>query len=423
MFATQLRADARPELMNDRILSALQEYEYDPDQGYNFLRELHEEDSARFQSGAFAALLLGNTAAGHKEMMKLVRESGGDFLHKLIDLNLDLNDAIRGMTVLCRAEPGADVRLVRLLVHPKICEDPRVLSRVMDILDRLPTLPRMVPILMQVYRASSKQVRARITTMIGRGHRNEGWVEQRLSDPDSRVRANIVELYIGHSTPLAVDVFRRGIVDSAARVVANSALGMYYAASAPTLQFLGEQMAVSESANERAAAAWAMGQSRDLRFRAVLSRLMRDPDPMVRRQSIRGMAVLRKEEAFWEGEDASTAAMQPANNEEEARPRAVVRPTLQFRSPTGSVQYRLEIFRITAGEVGESARLTPLAGVRPIEVHTYENREPVLDYELHESAGKDCLGVYELVFQSRFAGREPQVTFQYRAHNGDYKPA
>jgi len=241
-----------------------------------------------------------------------------------------------------------------------------------------------------------------------------------LSDGDSRVRANIVELYIGHSSQLAIDVFRRGIVDSAPRVVANAALGLYYAASAPTLQFLGEDMACSESANKRAAAAWAMGQTRDLRFRQVLSRLMLDKDTMVRRQSIRGLAILRREEAAQANNGGAT---QGPEGQEWLSRGVTVETKLQYRSPAGDAHYEVMVQRLLPGAEAHSGAGSPFTGVRPIEIHAYENNEPVLDYELHESDPRQLPGLYTLTFQSKFPGREPQVSVHYRAHCGDYKPA
>lgn len=406
--------------MLDRIHSALQEFTYDPDLGAQALRDLREEDVAAFRDGAFSVLFEGDAGPGHKDMMRLVRETGVDFLPKLLDPNIELPHALQAAKTLCESEPGVDVRLVRMLLHPTITENPRAVSRTLDVLENLPAMPRLVPILMQVYRVAPKQVRARIATMIGRTHRNEEWVDQRLSDADSRVRANIVELYIGHSSQLAIDVFRRGLGDSAPRVIANAALGLYYAAAAQALRFLGEEMAASESANERAAAAWAMGQTRDLRFRQVLSRLMRDKDTMVRRQSIRGLAILRREEAV----QANTAsATQGPDGQEWLAREVTVESKLRYRGPAGDAHYEVRVQRLLPGAEAHSGAGTAFPGVRPIEIHAYENNEPVLDYELHESDPRQLPGLYTLTFQSKFPAREPLVSVQYRAHNGDYKPA
>lgn len=408
--------------MLDRIQTALRDFQYDPEVGVRALRDLREEDIAAFRDGAYSVLFEGDAGPGHKDMIRLVRESGMDFLPRLVDPSLPIDQAVQGLKTLCRAEPGVDVRLVRMLIHPPIAENPRALGRILDILEQLPAMPRLVPILMQVYRVAAKQVRARIATMIGRTHRNEEWVDQRLSDPDSRVRANIVELYIGHSSHLAIDVFRRGIVDSAPRVIANAALGLYYAASVPTLQFLGVQMASSESANERAAAAWAMGQSRDLRFRGVLSRLIRDKDPMVRRQSIRALTVLRREEAAMQNGGAGTS--DGAEMPESPSGTVIIRSTLQFRSPTGKNHYELMIRRVPVGsDPAATDAGFPLIGVRPIEIHTYESNEPAFDYEVHESDPRELPGVYTVTFPTRYPGRETPVAFHYRHHSGDYKPA
>ncbi|MBS1831629.1 MAG: HEAT repeat domain-containing protein [Acidobacteria bacterium] len=394
--------------MTERIHSALHDFVRDPVVGAQTLRDLKQEDIGAFRDAAFSVLFEGGAGLEQKDILTLVRESGVDFLPKLLDPNLNLAQAVAAAKTISDSETGVDVRLVRMLIHPSVAENGRSVSRVLDILEELSAIPRLLPILMQVYKVAPKQVRARIATMIGKAHRSEEWVEQRMTDPDSRVRANIVELYIGQHSALAVNAFRRGIGDPAARVMGNAALGMYYAASAPTLHFLGAQMAEHESANHRAAAAWAMGQTRDLRFRHVLGRLIRDSDPMVRRQAIRGLTILRREET--------------SNTEEQSAPVAI-RPILQLRSSSGNTHYRLELRRMEDGGGQGKARAVPVTGVRPIEIHTYENNEPVLDYELHPCETRDGDGNYDLVFPSRFPGREPEATFRYRAHSHDYKPA
>jgi hypothetical protein len=141
---------------------------------------------------------------------------------------------------------------------------------------------------------------------------------------------------------------------------------------------------------------------------------------MVRRQSIRALTILRREEAaILNGGTAGT--LEGADAHDTPPGIVTIRSTLQFRSPTGKNHYELTVHRYPSGNV--SGNGYPLIGVRPIEVHTYESNEPLFEYELHESDPQQLPGIYTVAFPTRFPGRETPVAFHYRAHSGDYKPA
>ena len=83
----------------------------------------------------------------------------------------------------------------------------------------------MVPVLMHLFRAAPKNIQARLAITIGRHHRNLDWVEERLRDEDSRVRANMIEVFWGDTSQEALEIFRAALRDPDSRVRGNAALG------------------------------------------------------------------------------------------------------------------------------------------------------------------------------------------------------
>jgi HEAT repeat protein len=388
--------------MLERIQAALLDFEVDASGSLRAMRQLREEDELNFSQAALMALLSADAGPGYRELYQLARESGGDVLIRLLDPALDAEQVGNALYALCKVDFGADIRLIRRAIQAAHMDDRATLFRVLSILKHFSTVPRLVPLLMQLYRVAPQQAQAQLATMIAKDHQNESWVEQRMQDKDARVRANIVEVFIGSASPLAIEVFRLGINDTAARVVANAALGLYYAGSAAALKFLGTQMALGETAQERAAAAWAMGQSRDLRFRSVLRSQVKDKSGMVRRQAIRALAIIRRH-----SESRSFDAPVPELSFH-------VKAMLQHCGPDGNTHYRLEFRPSEAPGSGAAAPL--IHRVRPIELHTYQGERGILDYHLRSRETHGAANNYDLFFRAHSGDAAAVPRFEYHKH-------
>ncbi|HXA50170.1 MAG TPA: HEAT repeat domain-containing protein, partial [Candidatus Acidoferrum sp.] len=76
------------------------------------------------------------------------------------------------------------------------------------------------------------------------------------------------------------------------RVVANALLGLYYLGDCSVLSAL-VKMLQDESGVVRSSAAWAMGETGDVRFQEPLRRMLNDPDPIARRRAFAAIGRLK----------------------------------------------------------------------------------------------------------------------------------
>jgi len=291
----------------------------------------------------------------------------------------DLATAVEVFREARRTDPQADVRLVRLILPETgaLGASAPVRERVLNLLDAVSASSKFIPQLMLLDRYGDDRTRARITTLIARHHRNREWIEERLVDPCSRVRANLVEAFLGESSPDAVEVFRRGIKDTARRVLANSALGLYLAGSTEGLPVLGERLANSKDPLDRAAAGWAIGRTRDSRFLPILARLVRDEEPAVRRQSFRAIAAVRQGRA-------STAES------------CEVHFLKVNRVKESSMHLLFSAYNAGTKE--------PIRRLKPLDARILFNGEAVLDYRFQERVKHADPGVYDLHFVVNLTG-------------------
>jgi hypothetical protein len=290
----------------------------------------------------------------------------------------DLPAAIEIFREARRTDPQADVRLVRMILPETgaLGASASVRERVLNILDAVSASSKFIPQLMLLDRYGDDRTRARITTLVARHHRNREWIEERLVDPCSRVRANLVEAFLGESSPEAMEVFRRGIRDTTRRVLANSALGLYLGGSTEGLPILGDRLANNSDPLDRAAAGWAIGRTRDSRFLPILARLVRDDEPGVRRQAFRAIAAIRQGRA-------STAASCEVH-------------FLKVNRVKESSMHLL--FSACTAETKE-----PIRRLKPLDARILFNGEAVLEYRFQERVKHADPGVYDLHFVANLA--------------------
>jgi hypothetical protein len=164
--------------------------------------------------------------------------------------------------------------------------------RVLEIIEQSTEGPRLQPLLARLLRHRDPRVRSKSTLISGRLVRRADWLEQRLSEPDSRVRANAVEALWGDESPTVLDLFRVAAGDKHHRVAGNAVVGLHRAGALPAVQIV-QSLAAHSDPMFRASAAFAMGQTGDPRFLRLLERMAMNDKGPPRQNALRAMVRLK----------------------------------------------------------------------------------------------------------------------------------
>jgi HEAT repeat protein len=140
-----------------------------------------------------------------------------------------------------------------------------------------------------IYRKSDPVLQAKAALMLARANVNTDLLLELMTNPDSRVRANVVE---GHQ-PKAPDyeILQRAIEDSHHRVVCNALVIMADIRPQVAARIL-RKLTASPDRKFRAGAAWAIGQCAHLQLTSELNLLRTDPHPNVRFNALRSLVKL-----------------------------------------------------------------------------------------------------------------------------------
>ena len=140
-----------------------------------------------------------------------------------------------------RVDAMADVTLARALADTvETLQEPAELAnaaRLLNILDEVSNGTRIFSSLMRILRHPDASLRSKAVLIIGRGNKSVKWVHQRLSDSDSRIRANAVESLWGLDTDQSRELLRSMLRDADSRVAGNALLALH---------MLGERSAIGE---------------------------------------------------------------------------------------------------------------------------------------------------------------------------------
>jgi hypothetical protein len=217
----------------------------------------------------------------------------GMLLEALCDPALNRTQALALARDAIRIDPTADAALARGLADSQTGQGTVVIkdaTRLMGVLCEVGDASRMMTSMLRLLRHPDPYMRSRAVKMVGRGSKSPKWVRQRLNDADPRMRANAIESLWSLDTAAA-----RGLLCFAARedphqrVTANALLGLYYLGETSALAELA-RMAANAAGPVRASAAWAMGESGDVRFQNALRRMLNDEDRTVRKRALSGLA-------------------------------------------------------------------------------------------------------------------------------------
>jgi hypothetical protein len=260
-----------------------------------------------------------------------------------------------------RGDPAVDVKLARELATAGAGDSgvpADMAERLLEIIDKISDGKRILPSLMRLLRNDNPYLRSKVVLMIGRSGQSLGWIEKRLQETDTRVRANAIEAMWGIDSEQARQLLLWATRDSNNRVVGNALVGLYRLGEISALAEL-VKMAGHDAPAFRRTAAWVMGETGDARFSEILGRMIADSNANVRKTAFAAVRRVR------------TAAAQVAQAAEWA-----VAVSASPKNPrTG--ERAVSVAVVTADGRGNPKIL-------PAQLHLIEDGQPVWSYRVTE---------------------------------------
>ncbi len=164
--------------------------------------------------------------------------------------------------------------------------------RMMDVLAALPPSAGLLPPIGELLHSNDSQLRSRAVLVAARYMPGLELARLVSGDPDTRVRANGIEILWRLDGNEVIEAYQAALADPAHRVVANALVGLCLAGVPEGIRKL-RSMAASGDWRARSAAAWAMGYLGDAAFLEDLQALREDASIDVRRNVLRGIVRIR----------------------------------------------------------------------------------------------------------------------------------
>ena len=169
------------------------------------------------------------------------------------------------------------------------------ISRILDILAATcdPSCWNSFQVELMAY--PDKIVRSKAALLIGRSTRNVAWIARRLLDRDLRVQASAVEALWGLDAGETKPHYLAALKSGNNRVAANAALGLYLSGDAGATRVLLDLLN-RDDPSFRLSALWAIGETGDERFLAVLSEYYKNAQGKLRLAAVGAMSRIRRRE-------------------------------------------------------------------------------------------------------------------------------
>jgi hypothetical protein len=172
-------------------------------------------------------------------------------------------EALRIATAAARLDARLDSRILNALTSAS-SDWPRDVSlahveRALELIDRISDCRRLLPSLMKFVSVGDPKVRSKAVKLIARASQNRGWIESILSDPDRRVRSNLIEGLVAQIGRRAEPLLRRAARDSDHRVAVTALEALASFGDAESLERI-QALAKDEREMWRRAAQWALAK-------------------------------------------------------------------------------------------------------------------------------------------------------------------
>jgi HEAT repeat protein len=286
--------------MTERIRLALQIQPDNPQAGPQALRKLLAGDPEQFLRAFIPLLHSERDRPAYQPLIKFWIQTR-ETVQQLCNPELfDKETAIELARVIAEMDPGLDTRLVRSLptrggMETSNAVTGAVAERVLELVEAISGGARTLPSFAHLMRDPNPRLRAKAALLIGRRVHSARWVEQRLNEPDARVRANVVESFWGQGGGWAVDVLCRAADDPNNRVAGNALCGLYDLKQHKAVPYI-LRMATDARPAFRATAAWTMGKTGSPEFMPALEKLSHDLYAAVRKNAVKAMDRIRQRE-------------------------------------------------------------------------------------------------------------------------------
>jgi hypothetical protein len=280
----------------DSLEILVKHFESDPSAYGTAMRTLFRGNPESFRENALALLRAPSGSLGYQYLLTLLTASGSAVPLVSDPSLLTGEQAAAVARQLGAIDPLFCAKLARALPEePADSGDSRlspVMARLLDLIGALQEGEQILPVAAALLSHANRHVRSKAALVIGRVRKSYVWVDQRLSDPDPRVRANAVESLWDASTEGARAVFLTAIADADNRVAGNAIVGLYRLGDAASIG-LAAALGTSADPRRRATGAWIMGRTGDTRFVSFLGQMVTDKDPHVRGNVFRALAGLK----------------------------------------------------------------------------------------------------------------------------------
>ncbi|MBV8551324.1 MAG: hypothetical protein JOY54_08495 [Acidobacteriaceae bacterium] len=208
-----------------------------------------------------------------------------EYVPHLLDPELlSSEEARRAAVTLREADPRFFARILAFLeTHT---ENAELAKQAIELLEELKDFGILLPWLRALTQHTDRTIRSKAVKVICTVMPNQDMIARQLESADARVRANAIEALWHVQNSEAISILQHALSDAHHRVVANALLGLFYHRDECWLDGM-TRLASHPSAMSRAAAAWALGETRDSRVIGQLQTLAKDPAPQVRKRAQR----------------------------------------------------------------------------------------------------------------------------------------
>jgi hypothetical protein len=250
--------------------------------------------------------------------------------------------------------------LTTVLIRPGLMKNTTCTLRVLDIVGECVEHLGNWRSITRIHQAGDGQIKKKCAGLIAQHRFEDPAGLERFCCADPRVRANIIEMLWTVDKTRATALLEAASQDPSNRVAGNAWLALYTAGNANALDRLAD-MLESPDATKRITAAWAMGQTRDTRFRSRLLEASRSNVPEFRKMAIAALVKLDPPPR----QDSEKDLLRPEETD------------VAFVSAPLSESYELWL-HVT----GPGARF--LTGIRPVDFFVWREETLLLAYSVEE---------------------------------------